>query len=99
MTNYACNQNSKNISISQPANLVKTIWTCDTKRTYEASTMCASIAMKINKICTAGVLCTLFFSHIYTTVHDKIRSMTKYAALLCKAPETCHRLAAFHETM
>ena len=83
MTNQACNQSIKTISNPQPANLVKTIWTCDTKRTYEASTMCASIAMKINKICTAGVLCTLFF-YIYPTVPSKIRSMIKIAALLCK---------------
>ena len=83
MTNQACNQSIKTISNPQPANLVKTIWTCDTKRTYEASTMCASIAMKINKICTAGVLCTLFF-YIYPTVPSKIRSMKKIAALLCK---------------
>ena len=48
---------------------------------------------------TDGVLCTMFFSHIYPTVHDKVRSMTNYAALLCNAPETCHRLAAFHETI
>jgi len=76
MTNQACNQSIKTISDPQPANLVKTICTCDTKRTYEASSMCASIAMKINKICAAGVLCTLFF-YIYPTVPSKIRSMKK----------------------
>ena len=72
MTNYACNQNIKNISISQPANLVKTIWTCDTKRTHEGSTMRVSTEIKINNMYTAGVCCTLFF-YIYPTVHDKIR--------------------------
>ena len=99
MTNYACNQNTKNISISQPANLVKTIWTCDTKRTHEGSTMRVSTEIKINNMYTAGVCCILFF-YIYPTVPSKIRSMKKKSPRCCaKALETCHRLAAFHETI